>query len=300
MAFKSGFVAIVGRPNAGKSTLLNTLLDQKVAIVSDKPQTTRNAIRGILTRDDFQIIFIDTPGIHKPKHKLGRNMNKESYASLSGVDAAYLIVDGTEAIGSGDRFVLDILKTHKIPVLLILNKIDLLPKEKLLDHLDRWNQEFDFAEVIPVSALKQRNIDRLLKVTLDYLEEGVMYYPEGQKSDYPQQFIISEIIREKVLKLTEQEIPHSVAVVVESMTQKKDKLVIQAIIVVERDSQKGMIIGKQGAMIKHIGQLAREELEMITQTSVYLELFVRVEKNWRDRQTLLSKLGYVEPVMDDD
>lgn len=300
MTFKSGFVAIVGRPNAGKSTLINALLQQKIAIVSDKPQTTRNAIRGILTTDTYQIIFIDTPGIHKPKHKLGRNMNKESYASLSGVDVIYYIIDATQSFGSGDQFVLDVLKNHRIPVVLIVNKIDLLTKEGVMKVLANWEKVYPFKEIIPISALKENNLDRLLSLTLNYLEDGVAYYPIDQVSDYPIQFIIAEIIREKVLKLTEQEIPHSVAVVIENMNQKKDKLIIQALVVVERDSQKGMIIGKQGQMIKKIGQLAREELEMLMQGPVYLELYARVEKNWRDRQNLLSKLGYVEPEIDDE
>lgn len=300
MSFKSGFVAIIGRPNAGKSTLLNTLMDQKIAIVSNKPQTTRNAIRGILTTEDYQVIFIDTPGIHKPKHQLGKIMNKESYASLSGVDVIYLIVDGAEKIGTGDKFVLDVIKDRKIPIILLINKIDLLSKEELIHVVSAWNEVYDFTEIIPVSALKHNNITRLLEVTVSYLEEGVKYYPEGQKSDYPQQFIIAEIVREKVLKLTEEEIPHSVAVVIEAIVQKRDKLVINAVIVVERDSQKGMIIGKQGKMIRQIGQMAREELEMITQSPVYLELFVRVEKNWRDRQRLLNKLGYIQPEVEDE
>ena len=218
---KSGFIALLGRPNAGKSTLLNALLSQKVAIISDKPQTTRNQIRGIRTDDDSQIVFIDTPGIHKPKHELGSFMNKEAKSVASGVDLLYLIVDVSQPFGVGDNYVLELVKRYKLPVFLILNKIDLITKDELIKLIDDYSKRYDFDEIIPISAFNHTNINRLIDVTKDYLEDGIKYYPDDQVVDYPEQFIISELIREKIFIYTEEEIPHSVTVVIEKGHKKK-------------------------------------------------------------------------------
>lgn len=300
MSFVSGFVAIIGRPNAGKSTLMNSILKQKIAIATPKAQTTRNNIRGILTEEDAQIIFVDTPGIHKPQHQLGEEMVKEAWSALSGVDVVYYIVDVTKEIGSGDEFILKQLEGKHLPVILVLNKIDLLTKEELIVFLEQFTHHFDFKAIVPVSALKSDNIDHLVEVTKEYLTDTIQYYPDGQVCDYPEQFIMAEIIREKILLNTREEIPHSVAIVIERIVSKKNKTIIQAMIMVERDSQKGIIIGKQGAMLKHIGTQARKELEMIIGTKVYLELFVRVEKDWRNRRAKLLQLGYIQTEIDDE
>lgn len=297
---KSGFVALIGRPNAGKSTLLNALVQQKVAIISPKPQTTRNSIRAIRTDADSQIIFVDTPGIHKPKHELGTQMNKEAYSAASGVDLIYYLVDGSVPFGSGDEFVLNTLRQMHLPVYLILNKIDLLEKEQLIDLLLAWQQRMDFKEIIPISAKTQNNLDQLIEATKNDLTDGVQFYPADQVCDYPEQFIMAEIIREKVLLLTEEEVPHSVAVVIERIRKNREHLIINAMILVERDSQKGIIIGKQGRMIKQIGTLAREELQGLLGEPIFLELFVRVEKDWRNKKAKLQQLGYIQTELEDE
>ena len=290
---KSGFIALIGRPNAGKSTLMNNLLQQKIAIISPKAQTTRNQIRGILTTDDAQMIFIDTPGIHKPHHALGQQMNKEAINAIGSVDLIYYLLDATQEFGKGDQFVLDILAKSKLPVFLLLNKIDLLSKEKTMDLLLSYNKLFNFNEVFPISAKDGFNIDELIETTKNYLHDGIMYYPKDQVCDYPEQFIICELIREKILYLTDEEIPHSIAIVIERMGRKKGKLLINAMILVERESQKGIIIGKQGKMIKQIGIDARKDIEGLLGETIYLELFIRVEKNWRNRTSKLQQLGYI-------
>ena len=297
---KSGFVALIGRPNAGKSTLLNALVQQKVAIISPKPQTTRNSIRAIRTDDDSQIIFVDTPGIHKPKHELGTQMNKEAYSAAAGVDLIYYLVDGSVPFGSGDEFVLNTLRQMHLPVYLILNKIDLLEKEQLIELLLQWQKRMDFKEIIPISAKTQNNLDQLIEVTKNDLTDGVQYYPADQVCDYPEQFIMAEIIREKVLMLTEEEVPHSVAVVIERIRKNREHLIIHAMILVERDSQKGIIIGKQGRMIKQSGMLAREELQGLLGEPIFLELFVRVEKDWRNKRAKLQQLGYIQTELEDE
>ncbi|MCI6272831.1 MAG: GTPase Era [Erysipelotrichaceae bacterium] len=291
---KSGFIALVGRPNAGKSTLINALIKSKIAIISNKAQTTRNQIRGIRTDENSQLIFIDTPGIHKPHHELGSMMNKEAFNAAKGVDLIYLIVDVSAEFGKGDEFILEAIKRYKVPTFLILNKIDLINKENLFKIITEYNSKHDFAEIIPISAYTNENLDDLIETSKKYMEDGIKYYPDDQICDYPEQFIISEIIREKILELTEEEIPHSVAVVIERMGRKKGKLLINAMILVERDSQKGIIIGKAGSMIKKVGISARSDIEGILGENIYLELFVRVEKDWRNRKSKLQQLGFIQ------
>lgn len=292
--YKSGFISIIGRPNAGKSTLLNAILKEKIAITSDKPQTTRNNISGILTREDAQFVFIDTPGIHKPKHELGKTLNKNAYTAIAEADVNFWMVDATQSFGSGDEFILEKMKTSHIPCFLILNKIDLLDKEKLIKVLKSWQDRFAFAEIFPISALKKENIDHLLEVTKAFLEEGPKYFPDDMISDHGEQFQIAEIIREKVLYKTKEEVPHSVAVVIEKKEETDIKVFLQAMIVVERTSQKSILIGKQGAMIRGIRLAAQKELKEKFHKKVELELFVRVEKNWRNRSSKLQQLGYLE------
>lgn len=292
MSYKSGFISIVGRPNAGKSTLLNALLDEKIAIISPKPQTTRNNIQGILTKNDAQFIFIDTPGVHKPKHELGRNMNKGVYSSLQDVDVIYLMVDATLAYGSGDEFLLEKLKNSDVPVFLILNKCDLLNKEEILRKLMEWEKRYKFAELIPLSALTSKNLNELLNTTKKYLNEGVQFYPKEMKSDRSIDFRIRECIREKVLYKTQEEIPHSVAVILENKEEDEKCIALQAVVIVERDSQKGILIGKQAKMIRSITLAAQKELKELLNKKVDLELYVRVEKNWRNKESKLNQLGY--------
>lgn len=299
MTFKSGFIALIGRPNAGKSTLLNTLMQQKIAIVSDKPQTTRNVIRGIRTDENSQIVFLDTPGIHKPQHELGRQMNKGSYTSLHDVDLIYYLVDATEKFGPGDQFVIELLKSTQTPVFLILNKIDKLKKQAMIELLSQWSERYAFAEIIPVSALTADNSNRLIEITKGYLSDAMQYYPNEQVSDYPEEFLMAEVIREKVLQLTHQEIPHSIAVLIENTEHKENSINISAVILVERDSQKGIIIGKNGAMKNEINKRASMELKNLLQLKVHLELFVKVETDWRNRTRQLIDLGYKQVPRDE-
>ena len=294
MKYRSGFIAIVGRPNAGKSTLLNAILKEKVAITTPKPQTTRNNISGILTTEDTQYVFIDTPGIHKPKHELGRTLNKNAYTAISEADVNFWVVDATQPYGSGDEFMLEKMKSAHIPVFLILNKIDLLEKEKLLKVLARWQERMEFAEIFPISAITNDNIEHLLEITRSYLSEGPKYFPDDMISDHGLSFQIAEIIREKVLYKTNEEVPHSVAVVVENMEETDKKVYLQAVIVVERTSQKAILIGKQAAMIRAIRLAAQKELKEKLHKKIELELYVRVEKNWRNREGKLQQLGYSE------
>lgn len=292
--YRSGFISIIGRPNAGKSTLLNAIIKEKIAITSNKPQTTRNNISGILTREDAQFIFIDTPGIHKPKHELGKTLNKNAYTAIAEADVNFWMVDATQNFGPGDEFILEKIKTSHIPCFLILNKIDLLGKEKLIKVLQEWKERYAFAEIFPISALKKDNIDQLLDVTKGYLNEGPQFFPEEMISDHGEQFQIAEIIREKVLYKTEEEVPHSVAVVIEKKEETDTKMFIQALIIVERTSQKSILIGKQAEMIRKIRLAAQKELKEKFQKRVELELYVRVEKNWRNRSSKLQQLGYLE------
>lgn len=292
--FKSGFVALIGRPNVGKSTLINRIIGQKVVITSDKAQTTRHKIQAVYNGQSSQIIFIDTPGIHKPKHQLGEYMVKAAKSTLNEVDAIIFMVDGEAGFGKGDQYIIDQLQDIKRPVYLVINKIDLIHPDDLLPLIDLYNNQRNFTEIIPVSALEGNNVNRLLTVLEDNLEEGPKYYPDNQLTDHPEQFIISELIREKVLQLTREEIPHSITVVIEHIEKRRaNVIVIQATVITERDSQKGIIIGKGGNMLKQIGQRAREDIERLLGSKVYLELWVKVRKDWRNRPQDLRQYGYL-------
>lgn len=292
--FKSGFIAIIGRPNVGKSTFLNHVVGQKIAIMSDKPQTTRNKVQGVVTTDDSQLIYIDTPGIHKPKHKLGDHMVKVARNTLREVDIIMFMVNADEKIGPGDRFIIEMLQNTETPVFLIINKIDLVHPDKLLEIIVSYKSEYDFTEIVPISALNGNNTDRLLETLKTYLPEGPKYYPDEHVTDHPERFIISEFIREKVLHLTREEIPHSVAVVIEKIErdEHKDLVHIMATIIVDRDSQKGIVIGKRGSLLKQIGTDARHDIEMLLGSKVFLEVWVKVQKDWRNKPGRLNELGF--------
>lgn len=293
MGFKSGFVSIIGRPNVGKSTLLNRLVGQKVAIISDKPQTTRHRIRSVLTLPEAQVVFVDTPGIHKPKHKLGRYMVDAALETLGGVDVILMVVDADKKSGPGDRFILEQLEKTDTPVLLVINKIDRISKPEILPIIEHFAGQFGFAEIIPVSARTGENLDRLVSVLVDYLPEGPKYYPEDAVTDQPENVILSELVREKVLWLTRQEVPHSVAVVIdEAFTGEKGVRVIRATIYVERDSQKAILIGENGKMMREIGRKARVEIEKLLGVKVFLELWVKVKPGWRQDERMLRSFGF--------
>ena len=294
MTFKSGFVAILGRPNVGKSTFLNYVMGQKIAIMSDKAQTTRNKIMGIYTTDKEQIVFIDTPGIHKPKTALGDFMVESAYSTLREVDTVLFMVPADEKRGKGDDMIMERLKQANVPVILVVNKIDKVHPDQLLEQIDDFRHQMDFKEIVPISATQGNNVNRLMEILKENLDEGFQYFPADQITDHPERFLVSEMIREKVLLLTREEIPHSVAVVIESMKRDEltDKVHIRATIIVERDSQKGIIIGKQGAMLKKIGSMARRDIELMLGDKVFLETWVKVKKNWRDKKLDLADFGY--------
>ncbi|EOS7814263.1 GTPase Era [Enterococcus hirae] len=290
---KSGFVAIVGRPNVGKSTLLNRIVGQKIAIMSDKAQTTRNKIQGVYTTPEAQLIFIDTPGIHKPKHRLGDFMVESAYSALREVDAVLFMISADQKRGRGDDFIIERLKNVQSPVYLIINKIDKVHPDELLGIIEDYSAQMPFAQVVPISATEGNNVDRLMEVLIAEMPEGPQYFPDDQVTDHPEYFIVSELIREKVLFLTRDEVPHSVAVVVDSMKRNEnDKIQIQATIIVERDSQKGIIIGNGGKMLKEIGTKARKDIENLLGDKVFLELWVKVQKDWRDKRVYLQDFGY--------
>ncbi len=291
---KSGFIGLVGRPNVGKSTLLNAIIGKKVAITSDKPQTTRNLIQGIRTDRDSQMVFVDTPGIHKPKNRLGKILNKQAYFTLGDVDVILFLVDITEPLGKGDMFVIDVLKNVKVPVILVINKIDKLPKEEILRKIDEYKDLYNFDEIVPISAAKHDNIDRLVEVLKTKLKDNIKYYDDEAYTDKSVNFMVGELIREKVLELTEEEVPHSVSVVVEAMEYKRDSVNIKATIVVDRENLKKILVGKNGTMIKEIGIRARKDIEPFLGKSVYLELFVKVIPRWRDREKFLNEIGFKE------
>lgn len=293
--YKSGFISIIGRPNVGKSTFLNRVIGQKIAIMSDKPQTTRNKVQGVLTTDDSQMIFIDTPGIHKPKHKLGDFMLKVSKNTLREVDVIMFMVNAEQKLGKGDEFILEMLAGNPTPVFLVINKIDAIHPDELMGIIESYKERYDFAEIVPISALQGNNVENLLVTLAKYLPEGPQYYPADQVTDHPERFIISELIREKVLHLTREEIPHSIAVVIDKIRrdeENEDKIHVAATIIVERDSQKGIVIGKRGALLKEVGTRARKDIEMLLGSKVYLELWVKVQKDWRNKSTHLRDFGF--------
>ena len=290
---KSGFVAIVGRPNVGKSTLLNRIVGQKIAIMSDKAQTTRNKIQGVYTTDKTQIVFIDTPGIHKPKHRLGDYMVEAAYSALHEVEVVLFMVAADQKRGKGDDMIIERLKKLNVPVYLVINKIDKIHPNDLLEQIDDFKSQMDFAQIIPISATQGNNFETLMNELEAIMPVGPQYFPEDQITDHPEYFVVSELIREKILQLTRDEVPHSVAVVIDSMKRKPDeKVQIQATIIIERDSQKGIIIGKGGAMLKKIGTQARKDIEKLLGDKVFLELWVKVQKDWRDKQVYLTDFGY--------
>ena len=290
---KSGFVSIIGRPNVGKSTFVNRVIGHKIAIMSDKAQTTRNKIQGVMTRDDAQIIFIDTPGIHKPKHKLGDYMMRVAKNTFSEIDAIMFNVN--EDIGRGDEYIMEMLKNVKTPIFLVLNKIDLVHPDTLMPKIEQYQSYMDFTDIIPISALEGLNVDHFIDVLKSFLPEGPKYYPDNQISDHPEQFVVSEIIREKILHLTSEEIPHAIGVNVDRMIKEdEDKVRIEATIYVERDSQKGIVIGKGGKKLKEVGKRARRDIEMLLGSKVYLELWVKVQRDWRNKVNFIRQIGYVE------
>ncbi len=292
---QSGFVSIIGRPNVGKSTFLNRVIGQKIAIMSDKPQTTRNKIQGVYTTNDAQVIFIDTPGIHKPKHKLGDFMMKIATSALREVDIILFVVDAKEGFGKGDAFIIERLENVKTPVFLVVNKIDEVHPDELLPFINHYRSLYEFAEIVPISALEGNNVDTLLTQVQKYLPEGPLYYPADQVTDHPERFIIAELVREKALHLTREEIPHSLAVAIESIQRREGGAIfVSATIIVERDSQKGIIIGKKGSMLKEIGKRARVDMQALLGSNVFLELWVKVQKDWRNKPSHLRDYGFRE------
>lgn len=291
---RSGFVSLIGRPNVGKSTLLNSIVGKKVAITSDKPQTTRNIIQGIYNDEDSQIVFVDTPGIHKPNHKLGTYLNKQAYYSIDDVDIILVLVDVSMKLGTGDKFVIDRIKNVNKPVILILNKIDKIQKTDLLGIIDEYKELYDFKEIIPVSALKKDNVKEVVKVLKKYLPDSFQFYDKEDITNKSMEFLMGEIIREKVFELTDDEVPHSITCYIENVEKKKNSYYLNGVIVVDRDSLKKIIIGKQGSKIKEIGIRARKDIEELLGCNVYLELYVKTIKKWRDRESSLQEFGFTD------
>ena len=292
---KSGFVSLVGRPNVGKSTLMNHLLERHIAITSNKPQTTRNAIQGIYNDEEAQIVFVDTPGIHKPNHKLGKYLNKQAYYSIDDVDIVLMLVDASQPLGPGDKFIIERLQNVDKPVILIINKIDKLTRDELMEKIVEYKDLYDFKEIIPVSALKKKNVNEVVKVLKEYLPDSVKFYGDHDITNKSMEFLLGEIIREKVFELTEEEVPHSLTCYIEHVEKNKNNnYVLNGVIVVDRDSLKSIIIGKQGRMIKEIGMRARKDMEELLGRKVYLELYVKVIKKCRDREKDLSEFGFNE------
>lgn len=288
---KSGFVSLVGRPNVGKSTLLNSILERKIAITSNKPQTTRNVIQGIYNEEDVQIVFVDTPGIHKPNLKLGKILNEGAYYSINDVDVICFLVNAKEKLGTGDKFVLEKIKEANKPVILVINKIDGLSNDDIFKKILEYKDLFDFKEIVPISALKGRNVTELIKVIKQYLPDNIQYFDKDTLTNKSNAFMISELVREKILNLTHEEVPHSITCVTENIIKDKDKRIINVAIIVDRDSLKKIIIGKNGEMLKRIGTLARYDIENLLGANVYLQLYVKTMKNWRDKEKYLHELG---------
>lgn len=291
--FKSGFVTIVGRPNVGKSTLMNYIMGEKLSIVSNKPQTTRNNIQTILTKDNYQIVFVDTPGIHKPKHKLGEYMVNSAKESMKEVDLVLFLTNPDDEVGRGDKFILEALKGQKAPVFLVLNKIDENTQDRVAKTLEMYSAEFDFKEIVPISALKGRNVEALLDLMVENLPEGPQYYPEDMITDVQEKFVVAEIVREKALRTLRDEVPHGIAVDIIQMKQSDNGTYhIEVDLICEKDSHKGIIIGKNGQTLKRIGETARYELERFLKQKVNIKIWVKVRKEWRDNNNLLKELGY--------
>ena len=288
----SGFVSFVGRPNVGKSTLINQIIGTKIAITSDKPGTTRNVIQGIYNDKDTQIVFVDTPGIHKPNNKLGQLLNKGAYYSIEDVDVICLLIDAKKGLGKGDKYIIERLKTINKPVILIINKIDGLSKDEIFLKINEYKDLYDFKEIVPISALKNKNIGELLKTIKTYLPDNIKYFEDNIITNRSMQFMIAEIVREKILWLTKEEVPHSVTCLVEKIIKDKDKNIINVAVIVDRDALKKIIIGKNGQMIKKIGTLARKDLEKILKTKVYLELYVKTIEKWREKEKYLSEFNF--------
>ncbi len=291
---KSGFVSIVGRPNTGKSTLINTLINEKIAIVSNVAGTTRNTIQGVYHDKDTQIVFVDTPGIHKANDKLGKHLNKQSYESLEDIDAILFLVDAANGLGKGDRFIMEALKHTSVPVILVLNKIDKLTSEGILKAITSYKDLFDFADIIPISALKKDNIERLIEITKKYLKDNIKYYEDDVITNNDPHFMITELVREKILNLTTDEVPHSITCILTQYKEKTNLIELAVDIIVTRDSLKKIIIGKQGQMLKTIGTQARKDIEALLKKPVYLELYVKTVKNWRNKEKYLVELGFHE------
>ena len=290
---KSGFIAVVGRPNVGKSTLINSLIGQKIAIMSDKPQTTRNRILCILTEPDAQIVFLDTPGIHKPRHKLGEYMVRAAENTLKEVDAIFFVVDATEKMGPGEHYILERLQATKCPCILVVNKLDLIEKPAVLPILEGYMKAYPFAGAVPISAKEEVNLEALLEEVKKYLPEGPAYYPEDMVTDQPERLIVAELVREKALLATRDEIPHAIAVDLDEMTERpKGDFYIRATIYVERESQKGIVIGAKGALLREIGAQARKDIEMLLGAKVFLDLWVKVKRDWRNREGILHNFGF--------
>lgn len=291
---RSGFVSLIGRPNVGKSTLLNSIVGKKIAITSNKPQTTRNIIEGIYTDQDRQMVFVDTPGIHKPKHKLGKYLNKQAYYSIDDVDVITFLIDGSEKLGPGDLYVIERLKEIDKPVILVINKIDKMTKENILLKIDEYKDLYPFKEIVPLSAIKKDNIETLIDVLTKYLPDNVKYFEDDTYTNSRIEFLIAEIVREKIFNLTEEEVPHSITCAVEKIEKEKNNYSINVVIIVDRDSLKKIIIGKQGSKIKEIGIQSRLELEQLLGKKVYLDLFVKTIKNWRDKEKYLQEFGFTD------
>ncbi len=291
---KSGIIGLVGRPNVGKSTLTNSIVGKKVAIVSDKPQTTRNLIQGIYNDDETQIVLMDTPGIHKPNHKLGDYLNKEAYYSIEDVDAILFLVPASERLGGGDKFIIEKLKNVNKPVILVINKIDMIKKDDLLSIIDEYSKLYPFSDIVPVSALKRDNIETLINVIRKYLPDNVKYYEDDYYTNKSTNFMIAEIVREKIMNLTNEEVPHSITCIVENVEKHNNALEISVAIIVDRDSLKRIVIGKQGSMLKKVGTLARIDIETLLDRKVFLKLYVKTMSKWRDKMNYLKELGFYD------